>query len=629
AINSNEDVIPPRARIIVAGPLKDTYGLCSARTEQFALGSLLYFMVYGHEPYENTERELSRSEFDRRFGEMEFPDLNRHDVFDGLILACWHNVYPTMALAAYDFKRKTQVVVGLTAEYKTIHRAQEKKKCEALIRRGLLGREVALHYQPLWWKYLNAMKEATGTKCLSSSQIAQCQGLVLHDSHAEILALRAFNNWLLKECESILLQSNDSGISSKNSSNEALRFLELRTTGDSANKSELYSGGDEATWPPFKLKSDVKIWMYCTCAPCGDGSMELCMAAQEDPTPWATTSPEPMTEVGVDLTNKLLDGRARFSALGTVRRKPSRPDAQPTLSKSCSDKLAAKQVLSVLSFPAYFLIAPSPSAYLANLLLPEDEIHPAAFDRCFGTGETGRLRVLNGEKWKDPESTDGYYEVRPFGVRSITMKQANFLWQFSKQRDPNGKLRKPGNISALWIATPSRGPQPAYTLFSNRALEHSNCEKTRMRMFPTNITETIINGVKQGYYISSLDARKASVLSRAKEWQLLKTVVQQLPGWPLDRDDIRPRSEVFWDDKLEIQHKLLRECVFSSSYLAMKQAATNFKFLMLRAKASADVRGVLGNWIENRGDEQWGLNVLAQSQRKPARGRTPKKNNAQ
>ncbi|KAI1961980.1 hypothetical protein LOZ58_003058 [Ophidiomyces ophidiicola] len=476
---------------------------------------------------------------------------------------------------------------------------------------------------------LTCVALATGTKCLSSSQIAQCQGLVLHDSHAEILALRAFNNWLLKECESILLHSNDSGISSKNSSTEASRFLELRTTGGSANKSELYSGDDEATWPPFKLKSDVKIWMYCTCAPCGDGSMELCMAAQEDPTPWATISPEPMTEVGVDLTNKLLDGRARFSALGTVRRKPSRPDAQPTLSKSCSDKLAAKQVLSVLSFPAYFLIAPSPNAYLANLLLPEDEIHPAAFDRCFGIGETGRLRVINGEKWKDTESTDGYYEVRPFGVRSITMKQANCLWQFSKQRDPNGKPRKSGNISAVWIATPSCGHQPAYTLFSNRALEHSNSGETRMRIFPTNITETIINGVKQGYYISSLDARKASVLSRAKEWQLLKTVVQQLPGWPLDRDDTGLRSEAFWGDEYEMQLKLLRECVFSSSYLAMKQAATNFKFLMLRTKASADVRGVLGNWVENRGDELWDLNVLAQSQRKPARGRTPKENNAQ
>ncbi|PGG96768.1 serine/threonine protein kinase [Helicocarpus griseus UAMH5409] len=93
-----EDTMPPRARMIVAGTLKNTYGLCSARTEQFALKSLLYFMVYGHQPYEDTERELGRSEYDRRFGEMEFPKVDRHEVFDGLISACWHNVYGSRSL---------------------------------------------------------------------------------------------------------------------------------------------------------------------------------------------------------------------------------------------------------------------------------------------------------------------------------------------------------------------------------------------------------------------------------------------------------------------------------------------------------------------------------------------------
>ncbi|EER29792.1 kinase domain containing protein [Coccidioides posadasii C735 delta SOWgp] len=162
-----EDTMPPRARIIVAGPLKDTYGLCSARTEQFALGSLLYFMVYGHEPYEDTDRELSRSEYDRRFGEMEFPELNRHEVFDELISACWHDVYPTMALAAYDFKRKTKDIAGSIPQYETVDRAKEIKSCEALIRKGILGPELALRYQPFWWKYLHAAKSMFFWKALA------------------------------------------------------------------------------------------------------------------------------------------------------------------------------------------------------------------------------------------------------------------------------------------------------------------------------------------------------------------------------------------------------------------------------------------------------------------------------
>jgi hypothetical protein len=94
--------------------MKGTYGLCSARTEQFAVGTLLYFMVYGHEPYDDII--LSAAEWDRRFGEMEFPAQSRNEVFDGLIAACWHNVYPTMALLAYDFKRKTKDMTG-NAEY--------------------------------------------------------------------------------------------------------------------------------------------------------------------------------------------------------------------------------------------------------------------------------------------------------------------------------------------------------------------------------------------------------------------------------------------------------------------------------------------------------------------------------
>jgi hypothetical protein len=35
-----------------AGPLKDAYDICDARTDQHAVGTLLYYMVYGHEPYD-------------------------------------------------------------------------------------------------------------------------------------------------------------------------------------------------------------------------------------------------------------------------------------------------------------------------------------------------------------------------------------------------------------------------------------------------------------------------------------------------------------------------------------------------------------------------------------------------
>jgi hypothetical protein len=34
-----EGVLPPQAQPILAGPLEGTYGLCSAKTEQFAVGT--------------------------------------------------------------------------------------------------------------------------------------------------------------------------------------------------------------------------------------------------------------------------------------------------------------------------------------------------------------------------------------------------------------------------------------------------------------------------------------------------------------------------------------------------------------------------------------------------------------
>lgn len=104
-------------------------------------------MLYGHEPYDDVE--LSACEWDRRFGNMEFPELSRSEVLDELISACWHNVYPTMALLAYDCKRKTKDMALETKDI-LIDSGKERKTCEALVRRGLLGPELALSFQPAW-----------------------------------------------------------------------------------------------------------------------------------------------------------------------------------------------------------------------------------------------------------------------------------------------------------------------------------------------------------------------------------------------------------------------------------------------------------------------------------------------
>jgi tRNA-specific adenosine deaminase 1 len=127
-------------------------------------------------------------------------------------------------------------------------------------------------------------------KCLPSSKLPAANGIVLHDTHAEVLTLRALNVFLLRQCHSILSNGSDSVWISQREPKE---------------QSE-----DEPQ--PFKLKENVKIYMYGSEAPCGDASMELIMDSLDDNTPWA--APE-------DAADNLF-GRGYFSQLGIVRRKP-------------------------------------------------------------------------------------------------------------------------------------------------------------------------------------------------------------------------------------------------------------------------------------------------------------------
>jgi len=139
----------------------------------------------------------------------------------------------------------------------------------------------------------------TGMKCLPHSKISQAKGTVLHDWHAEILAVRAFNHFLVQECLDLA-----------NSPASSSPFLLQRRQSDTH---------EQKCSQPFALRDDLKLYMYCSEAPCGDASMELIMDAQKDATPWperSSSGTESFPE-----GDELL-GRGYFSQLGIVRRKP-------------------------------------------------------------------------------------------------------------------------------------------------------------------------------------------------------------------------------------------------------------------------------------------------------------------
>ena len=135
---------------------------------------------------------------------------------------------------------------------------------------------------------------ATGMKCLPRDKIEGLNGNVIHDSHAEILALRAFNRFLLDQ--SALLVADPA-----------------------ADNVLSVSGAGRM----FGIGEGFSIHMYCSEAPCGDASMELTMAQQDDQSPWTSTAT-------IETESDELFGRGYFGTLGVVRRKPARPDAPPT-----------------------------------------------------------------------------------------------------------------------------------------------------------------------------------------------------------------------------------------------------------------------------------------------------------
>ncbi|KAJ5713727.1 uncharacterized protein N7483_010908 [Penicillium malachiteum] len=466
---------------------------------------------------------------------------------------------------------------------------------------------------------LHCISITSGAKCLSASQMQRCRGLVLHDCHAEILAIRAFNYWLLTECQGLMAEDRSTSNPSSSS------FIQRRAKNECNTSSE-----SSIDWPPFEFQRDVKLYMYCTCAPCGDGSMELCMASQEDATPWEVvrkTKQDPETQEGPTLVDDdLLDGRAHFSLLGVVRRKPSRTDAESTRSKSCSDKLALKQVSSLLSWQTSHLVAPTKNAYLAGLILPEDEISRIACERSFG--ENGRMKALRERHWTGETTDDTVgYRFHPFQVLSVPAEEIQALWRFAKPKSitqtsspPKDhtlatetqalpKKSKPGNVSGVWAAAPSSSHMNTMKLSETGSKQLPSLVKST-----TGLYETIIGGVKQGYKASSIVPRGASVLSRAKLWALVEIMVG-LSGDAQDHQLEIPSTKT----NIAASHG---PCEGSGSELKNTTTYQSIKYniasapLRVRREAIRDAREALKGWAPNFGDENWGLDVLIDAKKR-------------
>lgn len=181
-----------------------------------------------------------------------------------------------------------------------------------------------------------------------------------------------------------------------------------------------------------------------------------------------------------------LPGRAYFSQLGVVRRKPARGDAPRTLSKSCSDKIALKQCTSLLSSLTSLLVSPK-NVYLRNVILPESRYSSEGCARAFSaTLGIGRMSpLLTSDSWP------GGYGFHPFAVET-TKKEFEYSKRTVTARAEAAGISTTGDNIAS---------SPLAVTWSRNGLE-----------------ESTINGVLQGR--KQLDRRGGSKLCRLRMWGL-------------------------------------------------------------------------------------------------------------
>lgn len=216
---------------------------------------------------------------------------------------------------------------------------------------------------------------STGVKALPDETLQRSSGKMVHDCHAEILAIRGFN--------SVILQH--------------MGFLKEGKSSDLIEEKE-----GKYTW-----KENNQLVLYISRMPCGDASMDSLEESEDTNENFQIANDADQQYIKDDIKTTIR-GRLNFSKKGIVRTKPGRIDSNITLSKSCSDKLCVKQISSILNSLTFGLF--NEPVYLDYLLIPMlKESDLRGLKRCFTT----RLVCHNN---KGKESDD--FPLHPFVIES-------------------------------------------------------------------------------------------------------------------------------------------------------------------------------------------------------------------
>ncbi|PWZ01682.1 hypothetical protein BCV70DRAFT_216110 [Testicularia cyperi] len=213
---------------------------------------------------------------------------------------------------------------------------------------------------------------ATGLKCLPYSQLGS-SGDVLHDTHAEVLARRGARKWLLSRLVDEIERDKNPA------ENSDQQRVQLFTAAKSSGR--------------WALRPEVGVHLYVSTLPCGSASnrlLEFQRAAQDltrsiETANGQTVSPLHLLQSQLSscssaqraTTGGVRRGRAATETRLGLRTKPGRPDSPPSISMSCSDKLALWSSVGIQGSLLSGLIEP---VHLSGLVIGDealDDIFPA------------------------------------------------------------------------------------------------------------------------------------------------------------------------------------------------------------------------------------------------------------
>ncbi|KAJ4472103.1 adenosine deaminase/editase [Lentinula aciculospora] len=299
----------------------------------------------------------------------------------------------------------------------------------------------------------------TGTKCLPKCRLP-IQGEAVHDSHAEILARRGAIRWLLEE------------------------ILHYRVGG---------SQWIERQAGVYRFREGIHLHMYISTVPCGDASTRF-LAASQDP---EMASMKNSAAVSHD-EGTAARGRNNYNLFNVLRTKPGRADSPPTLSLSCSDKIASWSWLGIQgAFGATFF---TQGIYIRKIVIGEvlsskdSELVEAVSGDC--------ERALSGRL--DGLLTTG---KEPYSLHKPVIAFTPIPFVHSRLVVGLGTASTSSNDSLCWYAAPAPGPllpssfpvshtekeETAKTLLSydNGSQNHSNSSSA-------GTVQVLINGYKRG-----------------------------------------------------------------------------------------------------------------------------------